>query len=707
MKKNIDLSEISRCHVCTFPRCTEACPNGINVGNILRSLVLNNIEGAARTLAKSCRGTFACLSCPAPCEKACLMGASSHPVSIRKIFSSIEPVETERQTEPDISCDICGVKLENPFLLSSSVVASTYDMCARAFDAGWAGASFKTICSFPQHETSPRFSALKTNSNSFAGFKNIEQLSDHSVRENMEIFYRLRINYPSKVIVASIMGQSEEEWTRLARYCTMSGASVIECNFSCPNMESDSLGITIGQSAELIERFTAAVRRGTSLPILAKLTPNITDMVPMALAAKRGGADGIAAINTINSITGVDIDSFVAEPVVHGKSIIGGYSGRAVKPIALRFIADIARCEELKGLHISGMGGITTWKDALDFLLLGAQSLQVTTAVMEYGYRIIDDLTDGLKNYLASHNLPSLRQIIGAATKTIVDHTEIERDTILLPKFNYDICRGCGRCYTSCMDGGHQAISFDSVTRKPVLNAKKCVGCHLCKIVCPFNAIGTAAKSFAVEKPKDEKYISVFTKIFGDLYSAGKEPKIVFVPRANYITIKNTNAAFHDDQMISKIINTMLSLSSTLKMCNELGHPISGYQNYELPPAERLIWYGDAKDRFYSLNRLPDFVTKEDFDWAVDRVSKEKPGECLPAELMELDEGLCVQVLHLGPLEKIPETLAKIDVFLKENDYERNFTDGSFLHSIHLSNMTQLDNGEKMIIIRQPVRKKS
>ncbi len=420
------------------------------------------------------------------------------PVSIRELMlklkrdSGILPVNII--PEVDLSTDICGIKLENPFLLSSSVVASSYDMCRRAFEAGWAGASFKTICNFPQHETSPRFSAIRHHSNSFFGFKNIEQLSDHSVEENMHIFEKLRQEFPTKVIIASIMGQNEQEWTDLASKCERAGASVIECNFSCPNMEDDDLGVTIGQSAELVERFTRATKRGTTLPVLAKLTPNITDMVPMALAAKRGGADGIAAINTINSITGVDIDTLVAEPAVRGKSIIGGYSGNAVKPIALRFISDLSRCSELSDLHISGMGGIETWRDALEFILLGSGSLQVTTAVMQYGYRIIDDLIEGLEEYMKSKGIPSVKDLIGGAAGTIVDHHSIERDTILFPLFNYELCNGCGRCYISCMDGGHQAIKFDLETRRPLLIGSKCVGCHLCKLVCAEKAIRTARK---------------------------------------------------------------------------------------------------------------------------------------------------------------------------------------------------------------------
>ena len=492
-KFSYDVSEVNKCLLCYQPTCTSACPNQIPVGDILRSLYMDNWLGAAG------RGYDRCMDCDAPCEKACLLSAGQVPVKIREIFRGFhENIEKNIPNhvieKVDLSCEICGVKLENPFLLSSSVVASSLDMCRRAFEAGWAGASFKTICSFPQHEASPRFSAMRNHSHSFVGFKNIEQLSDHSVEENMEIFRILRQEFPTKVIVASIMGRNEEEWCYLARRCEEAGASVIECNFSCPNMEDETLGSTIGQSEELVERFTRAVRRGTSLPVLAKLTPNVASMVPIALAAKRGGADGISAINTINSVTGVNIDTLVAEPAVQGKSMIGGYSGPAVKPIALRFISDLASCGELDRLHISGMGGIETWRDALEFILMGAGSVQVTTAVMQYGYRIIDDLCAGLSEYMKCKGISSVTSLVGGAATTIVSHTGIERDTIIFPIFYKEKCYGCGRCYISCMDGGHQAIVFDPETRTPSLDGTKCVGCHLCRMVCPANAIGKAPR---------------------------------------------------------------------------------------------------------------------------------------------------------------------------------------------------------------------
>lgn len=489
----IDKSEVSRCLLCHDPQCTAACPQKAPVGDILRSLYLENYIGADRKL-----GDTDCTYCNAPCMDACVLAEKGGPVKIRLVNMELreehEHMPAAKLGAVDLSADICGVRLENPFLLSSSVVSSTYDMCKRAFEAGWAGASFKTICSLTQNEASPRFSAMRSHANALCGFKNIEQLSDHTVEENLEIFRKLHAEFPAKVLIASIMGQNEDEWTSLASRFEEAGASVIECNFSCPNMENDDLGMTIGQSEELIERFTRAVKRGTSLPVLVKLTPNITDMVPMALAAKRGGADGISAINTIKSITGVDIDTLVAQPAVQGKSMVGGYSGAAVKPIALRFISDLGRCEELSGLHISGMGGAETWRDALEFLLLGAGSVQITTAVMQYGYRIIDDLIEGLSDYMKCKGISSVRDLVGGAAKTVVDQNSIERGLIVFPVIDKERCNGCGRCYISCRDGGHQAIEFDPETRRPGLIGSKCVGCHLCRLVCSAGAIRAADK---------------------------------------------------------------------------------------------------------------------------------------------------------------------------------------------------------------------
>ncbi len=491
-KRKLFRQDMIRCVLCKDAPCTQACTE-MDPAALLRSIWFDNELSAAAELP----ALNPCSGCPAPCEDACVR---AHEVPIRKLVTRLcDEVKTELDVpaptdESRLRTDLCGIPLENPFLLSSSVVASTYDMCARAFEAGWAGASFKTICQFDIHEASPRFSAITGDNGSIIGLKNIEQLSDHSVEENMEIFRRLKEKYPTKFILASMMGQNEEEWESLAGKCEENGADAVELNFSCPNMADGGLGSDIGQVPELVERFTAAARRGTKIPVLAKLTPNTGNMSEAAQAALRGGADGISAINTIKSIIGVNRHSYVSSPAVHGMSALGGYSGNAVKPIALRFITELGQNPVLAGMHLSAMGGVETWADALEFILLGAGSIQVTTAVMQYGYRIIDDLKSGLNYYLAEKGCRSVKELKGLALENVSATTDVlERDTFLFPRFLRNDCIGCGRCAISCADGGHQAIRM-TPERKPVLDGKKCVGCHLCVLVCPMQAVVPARK---------------------------------------------------------------------------------------------------------------------------------------------------------------------------------------------------------------------
>ena len=263
-------------------------------------------------------------------------------------------------------------------------------------------------------------------------------------------------------------------------------------------MEEGGLGSDIGQVPSLVEKFTRAAKSRTSIPVLAKLTPNVDNMSPAAEAALRGGADGLAAINTIKSITGVNLLTQVSYPSVRGQSAVGGYSGNAVKPIALRFITELSKNPKLQGMHVSGMGGIETWRDAVEFLLLGADSLQVTTAVMQYGYRIIRELKDGLNYYLAQMGIDSVKDIIGAGLNSVSESTQVlDRTTVLFPKFVSENCIGCGRCAISCSDGGHQAISFEG--RKPKLNGSRCVGCHLCILICPQKAIVPGNKRIKIQ----------------------------------------------------------------------------------------------------------------------------------------------------------------------------------------------------------------
>jgi len=399
----------------------------------------------------------------------------------------------------DLSIEFCGVKCENPFFLSSSVVGSNFEMCAKALDMGWAGVVFKTIGFYISNEVSPRFDIVGSKGSSFIGFKNLEQISDHPLELNLKWMREIKEKYPSKILIASIMGETEEEWTQLARLVTQAGSDIIECNFSCPQMANGDMGADVGQNPELVKKYCVATRKGTHLPILAKMTPNLGNMEIPAIASIEGGADGIAAINTIKSITKIDLDDFAPYPKINGKSSVSGYSGNAVKPIALRFINDLSKCKELKSIPISGMGGIENWEDAVEFLLLGASNLQITTAIMLYGYRIINDLISGLSCYMEEHEFNHVNEIVGLALNNIVSAEKLDRNYIIYPKFLNKDCVGCGRCYISCFDGGHQAIKWDHENREPLLIKGKCVGCHLCSNVCPVNAITYGEKIYKDE----------------------------------------------------------------------------------------------------------------------------------------------------------------------------------------------------------------
>ena len=474
LKRKLYRNDMIRCAICHNALCTEACGK-MDPAGLLRSIWLDNDNAAAARMP----AVSPCTECDAPCEKSCRRN-----IPVKEIMEKLHGIRDEETvlTEKDyerLKTNICGIPMENPFVLSSSVVGSTYDMCARAFEAGWAGACFKTICLMEIHEASPRFSCIKGESGAISGFKNIEQLSDHSLLENLIVFHELKKDYPDKLLIASIMGRDDEEWEMLARASAEAGADVIELNFSCPNMVENGTGSDVGQCPDLVERFTRAARRGTDKPILAKLTPNVGTMSQAGEAAKRGGADGLAAINTIKSLIEISEEE--------NKVAVGGFSGNAVRPIAMRFIAELAQNKNLEGMHLSAMGGIETWRDAAEFLALGAGSLQITTAVMQYGYRIVDDLKEGLA-LLLKHYDATYTDLIGCRLKEVVNVEEMERDIVIYPKFIRDKCIGCGRCYVSCMDGGHQAISFGE-DRKPVLKPDSCVGCHLCTLVCPQEAV--------------------------------------------------------------------------------------------------------------------------------------------------------------------------------------------------------------------------
>ncbi|MDR3207824.1 MAG: NAD-dependent dihydropyrimidine dehydrogenase subunit PreA [Oscillospiraceae bacterium] len=394
-----------------------------------------------------------------------------------------------------LGVNFCGFPCENPFLLSSSCVSANYDMCARAFEMGWAGVVFKTIGRFEVEEPSPRFAMLRSTPNSLLGLKNLEQHWEaHPIEEDFEAIARLKRRYPEKLVVSSIIGVTPDEWTDMARLSEQAGADMLELNFSCPHTSNKAqAGAAVGEDPDLVKAYCAAARRGTRLPMLAKMTANATHMEIPALAALEGGADGIAAINTINCIIGVDLDTLVGAPDIQGLSAPGGYSGVGVRPIAMRFIQELASHPGLRGVPLSATGGAETWRDCAEFLTMGAATVQVTTAVMHYGYRIIENLLSGLSCYLEEKGTTA-EALIGAGLPYMVEPDDLTRGVNVYPVFRPDVCVGCGRCYLSCRDGGHQALAWDSRKRLPSVIPGKCAACHLCTEVCPVGAIAVCQK---------------------------------------------------------------------------------------------------------------------------------------------------------------------------------------------------------------------
>jgi len=391
----------------------------------------------------------------------------------------------------DLSVEFCGFKLKNPFLLSSAPPTGTGEMIRNAFDAGWAGAVTKTLVpsGTEMRNVSPRLNTL-----AFEGFEgeprnifamqNIELVTDRPLEVWLDEIKEISTDYPDHMLIGSIMaeGKDREAWQKLAVAVEEAGAHALELNFSCPHggMPGEAVGSAIGQDPDITAAITAWIKEVTSIPVLVKLTPNITDITAIARRAGESGADGISAINTVLSISGVDLDTFAPLPTVSGKSAPGGLSGPAIKPIALRMVAELSAV----GLPISGIGGISEWRDAAEFILLGAGSVQVCTSVMIHGVKVIDDLTEGLAAYLEEKELPSLDALRGRSLPALADLMELDSAKRAVSKVDETLCIKCDICFISCRDGGHQAITLTG-ERVPVIDVEKCDGCAICVQVCP------------------------------------------------------------------------------------------------------------------------------------------------------------------------------------------------------------------------------
>jgi dihydropyrimidine dehydrogenase (NAD+) subunit PreA len=396
----------------------------------------------------------------------------------------------------NLSIDFAGIKSPNPFWIASGPPSNTAYQVHRAFEAGWGGVIWKTIGE-PIRNTSSRYSSIDIGNMRMAGFNNIELISDRSPETNFREISEVKKRWPHRALIASLMVDSRDNWHDFVKRSAEAGADGIELNFGCPHgMCERGMGSVVGQNPAVAETIIGWVMEVSSLPVIVKLTPNITDITAVARAAKRAGANAISLINTINSITHLNLDTLVPEPFVAGFSSHGGYCGPAVKPIALQMVQACAADPEVQ-LPISGIGGIATWREAVEFIALGASSLQVCTAVMHYGFRIVEDMVEGLNDYLDGKGFSSLGELRGRALQAMTDWENLDLNYKRVADIDYEKCIGCNLCYISCEDGAHQAIRLGPpdgrslgpgrVPGKPIpeIVLELCVGCNLCSLVCP------------------------------------------------------------------------------------------------------------------------------------------------------------------------------------------------------------------------------
>lgn len=433
----------------------------------------------------------------------------------------------------DLRVDFCGIKSPNPYWLASGPPTNSGEQVMRAFDAGWGGAVWKTLGD-PIVNVNSRFGAMDIAGAKVAGFNNIELITDRPLDANFLEMAEVKKRYPDRVLIASLMVETREEWREIIRRSEDAGCDGIELNFGCPHgMCERGMGSAVGQEPRVLAEITSWAKEFSSIPVLVKLTPNVGDILEPGLAAVSAEADGLSLINTIKSVIGVDLDRMTPLPVVGGQGTHGGYCGPAVKPIALNMVGTLARDPRITA-PLSAIGGVSTWRDAAEFIALGAASIQVCTAVMHKGYRIIEDLVEGLNEFLDAKAMASVEELKGRATPNFREWGDLDLNYRVVADIDADACIGCQLCYVACLDGAHQCIHVNQApcqawhgesdhgqrprvevagpveheadaladTRIPWVDEAECIGCNLCALVCPVPGCITMREVSAGNRPE-------------------------------------------------------------------------------------------------------------------------------------------------------------------------------------------------------------
>ena len=389
----------------------------------------------------------------------------------------------------NLACEFVGIRSPNPFWLASAPPTDKEYNVRRAFEAGWGGVVWKTLGEEGPpivNVNGPRYGAVWGADRRLLGLNNIELITDRPLETNLQEIKTVKRDYPDRAVVVSLMVPCvEDAWKAILPLVEDTDADGIELNFGCPHgMSERGMGSAVGQVPDYIEMVTRWCKQNTRMPVIVKLTPNITDIRYPARASKAGGADAVSLINTVSSITSVDLDTYSPEPSIDGKGTHGGFCGPAVKPIALNMVAQIARDPESEGLPISGIGGVTTWRDAAEFLTLGAGNVQVCTAAMTYGFKIVQEMISGLGDWMDEKGHASVDDVVGRAVPNFTDWQYLNLNYVTKARIDQDLCIGCGRCFAACEDTSHQAITVSPGRKFEVID-EECVACNLCINVCP------------------------------------------------------------------------------------------------------------------------------------------------------------------------------------------------------------------------------